>query len=153
MGMIDKILLLYICISIAVAFWQPNIIFDTQGNDTITTFFNLDYNTTTNTPNLPSCTGNACMSSALNFQANQENATLIEKVFNQLSTASNFFIDALNNVLSFFKVIFRIIFAPWIVFTSPSMQGLPSAVFYIIAVPLSLLLLIGFINWVRSGIT
>lgn len=153
MGMIDKILLLYLCISIACAFWQPQIVFGTQ-NNAISTFFQLDYNTTTGNPNLPTCVGNNCYSNALNnAQVTGGNQTLIESVFNQLTTATNFFIDALNNVLSFFKVIFNIVFAPWVIFTSPEMNGLPSAVFYIIAVPLSLLLLIAFINWVRSGIT
>lgn len=153
--MIDKILLLYVCISIACAFWQPGIIFNNpQGDDTLQTFFNLGYNSTTNQPSLPTCAGNNCWGSDFNqLETPNGNQTFLDRIFNKISTITNFFVDALNNVISFIQIIFRIAFAPWIIFTSEDMRILPPAFFWAIAVPLALLFLVAFINWIRSGIT
>ncbi len=43
MGLADKMLLLYLCISLAFAFWQPGIVF---GLATPLSFYNLEYNET-----------------------------------------------------------------------------------------------------------
>ena len=151
MGFIDKIILLYVCMGIAVAFWQPSLVF--EHNSAISNLYNIPYNQSTAVAGIPGCSADGIGCFGSNYSSQIQNQSVISSIFNQLGGVTGSFIDSLNNVIGFFQTAFNFLFWPYVLFSNKPMSDAPTSLFYIFAIPMVTLLLIAIVNWVRSGIT
>ena len=147
MGFLDKGILLYLLLAIAISFWQPQVIFsgDSPSDATVLSWFNVRLDPTTNQPYYQSenyeFQGSAGTSAG--------NMTVAPKM---PGTSSLFgFLDPVYQVFNWVKTFFKIVFSPIVMFTKPEMVGAPIAIMMIIGIPIVTLFIVGLIYWIRGG--
>jgi hypothetical protein len=144
-GFLERALLLYLCLAIVSAFIQPQVIFgDSEQGRNLLTFFNINtYNTTTNEPILP-------QKLALNTDVNAQEGNLFSRGFQFISSAFQWVIDVVLNTIGYIALFFRVMFSPFIIFTSPAMQGIPTILIFVMVFPLIFLFLYAIIGFIRG---
>lgn len=153
-GFLQRGVLLYLCLAIAVCFAAPEVVFDTYGtgntrDNTMLSWFDLqNYGDgvefkNTSDPNFAS--GNVIL----------DNATAGLDNYKSPSTSQGGsllgWLDPLFQVFDWIRLIFRIIFSPILLLTDPEI-AMPSSILLIIGIPLVIMMIIGMISWIRSGI-
>ena len=154
MGFLQRGLLIYLTIAIAVCLTMPSIIFNNNGNPaerSVLSFFNMDYDNSTGDFAITSTTTSSNLDSGTSG-------------FTQPSSPSSSgsllgFIDPVFQVFNWIGIFFKVLFSPIILLTSPELSAgagvLPTALLFIIGLPLVLMMLVGLVSlglriWVRG---
>jgi hypothetical protein len=146
MGWLEKGVIFYFFLALAIACWQPTVVFDSNSptDATLLSWFNvvLDSNNQTvyNTSRY-AFTGNAGGSAG--------NMTVTAPV----PTGTNILtlIDPIYQIFSWIPTLVKIMFGPIILLTKPEFAGMPGIVYMIIGLPAILLFLVGLIYFLRGG--
>lgn len=147
---IQKILLLYLCMAIAVSAFYPEVVLGNDKQNSIMGIFNVAVNSTT---------GEIYIN-----ETGFSDPNLNDEVFNDetesgffkrgLEGASQFFqnfVDGLQNVLGVVKILFKFLFSPFIFVFSPElMGGAPFFIKIIFALPLVFMALMAIIRFIRG---
>ena len=147
MGFLEKGLIIYLCLAIACVFWQPSIIFEgsEQGNSVLSFIGINSYNQTTNEPIIDPV-------GSTSNDVNNSNSQLSTSRTSETSLGNfQFIVDPIFNAFGWVNLFFKVLFSPWIIFTSPQMGNAPLPIFFIYAVPIIFITLIGIIFFIRSG--
>lgn len=149
MGFLQRGLLIYLCIAIAVCMTMPSVLFNgnTPAENSVLSWFNLVYDPVTDTVTMGNTTASTNIASG---------TAGFETPSSPSSSGSLIgFIDPVFQVFSWVKLIFKVIFSPLILLTSPALVGgspiLANALMFIIGIPLVFLTIVGLIIWIRSG--
>lgn len=147
MGLFNNVFLLYVCITIACLFYQPQLVFTaSEDSATILGFWDYGINATTNEPYLTS-------HSAYDNRTNEATARMLgegrEASQDNTPLGSIFItvIDVLFNIIKFIGLIFNILFAPVIIL---SHIGVPSYILFGLGLPLNFLGLISIVFIIRG---
>ena len=147
-GFLQRGILLYLFVAIAVSMAVPQVIFDngSPAGNSVMSWFDLDSSYTGTTPivtNTSDYFGTGVTSDAQSSLSSQTSPSQSGGILGWL--------DPLFQVFSWVPMIFRVIFSPIILLTD-SRVAMPGIVILIFAIPLVLLFIIGLIAWIRSGI-
>ena len=147
-GFLQRGILLYLFVAIAVSMAVPQVIFDngSPAGNSVMSWFDLDSTYTGTTPivtNTSDYFGNAVTSDAQSSLSSQTSPSQSGGILGWL--------DPLFQVFSWVPMMFRVIFSPIILLTD-SRVAMPGIVVLIFAIPLVLLFILGLIGWIRSGI-
>lgn len=146
MGFLEKGLLLYLCLAIAILFWQPSIILgESEQSAHILSVFNIDSVNQTN-----GSIKDLGLPGTLNLSDQTAYDQLTKVGSDTTSTLIQAFIDAVANVMEYVKIFFRIVFSPFVIFTSPQMADAPAPVLFVFALPAILGLIVAIILFVRG---
>jgi len=142
MGYLERGLLLYLLLALAITFAYPQVVFTGQAGETVLQWFDVSYNSSTDTVSV----GSAMSSSATNATADLAIAP------DTSGTGFLYLFDPIFQVLSWFLLIFAILFSPIMLLGSgnPGMAGAPTAVVFMIGLPLVLLMVIALIKFFRG---
>lgn len=134
----QKMVMLYLAIAIGCTFYNPSIIFNDQSSNMLQlyAFDNSTWNTT-NTIGYSSSTAAAVFNAT--EQGNNPVSTSITNPF--------FLIDALFSVIKFIKIIFAVIFSPFVLMAQTDM---PYQIRFLFGIPLITALIIGLIGFIRG---
>lgn len=158
MSLLTKMLIWYFLIALGTMFWQPQIILGNQA-PSVMQFFNINsYNSTTNQPLIPGrdIQGQpgfqGAMANYTNFETsnNQSTGSLFSRIAGVTSNVIGTIIDGLNSVLDVIITIFRVIFSPVIILTSPLAAGLPTILIMLFGYLPVLLMLISIVLIIRG---
>lgn len=154
MGFLQRGILIYLAIAIAVAMSMPSAIFNSgsPADNTVLSWFNLQYNPGTDTIQMKNTTNNGLNSGlpTSNFGTPSSPAS---------SGSLIGFIDPVYQVFSWIGTVFKVVGSPLYLLSggsaavadtsvnSPMQMGL----LLIFVIPLTLLMVIGLIIWIRSG--
>lgn len=146
MGFFQRGLLIYLCIAIAIAMTMPSAIFNgnTPADNTVLSWFNLNYNSTSGNITMQNTTAASGLPTG-SFQTPTSPAS---------SSSIIGFIDPIYQVFSWVGTVFKVLFSPIILLTSPAVAGdstIASGLLFIIGIPAVLLMIVGLLVWIRSG--
>jgi hypothetical protein len=144
MGFLQRGLLIYMCLAIAMTFAAPQEVFSggSPAENTVLSWFNINYDDGTGVVSM----GDSTTSS------NVDTSGLTDPTSPGSSGSILGFLDPLYQVWSYVKLIFKVLFSPIIILTGPSMTGAPLPIVLILGVPLVFLTILGLIFWIRSGL-
>lgn len=147
---IEKILLLYLCMAIAVSSFFPSVIF-TQGDNNILSIFHIQYNETSGVIDVGTQTGFAD-SNLDQYSTNEpDNPGFWQGVINSIGGFFQSFVDGLKNVLGALKILGKFLFSPFLFIADPNLMGsAPFFVKMIFALPLVLMGLFGIMKFIRG---
>jgi hypothetical protein len=130
----EKSLLLYVCIAIACAFWQPNIVFgESKSVNVLSSVFNID-----NIDNISNLGYGA--ESGISATSLQAKGTEGSNYFQSL-------VDGLANVLDFIMAIFRLVFSPFLIMVAGEF---PTIILFIF-IPIIVMMIVGIIQMIRGN--
>jgi hypothetical protein len=147
MGFFQRGLLLYLCLAIAMAFAAPQVIFsgNSPADVTLLSWFSVNYDNSTGDISYVNGSsglqGDAGTNAAESFGASRTTVTGF----------LSFIIDGLWQVWSWVAAIFKVLFSPIILLTSPDLH-IPTPIIFVFAIPLTFLFIIGLIMWIRGVI-
>ena len=157
MAFLQRGLLIYLFIALAMVFAYPQAIFNgnTPADNTVLSWFNLALNTTcTNVPGQTDFSNCVYIpNSASQFSNTVGNNTNTFTTPSSPSSSGSIigFLDPVFQVFSWVGLFFKIIFSPIILLTSGVMVGAPTALILLFGIPLVFLMIIGLITFIRSG--
>lgn len=145
-GFLQRGLLLYFFVAVAVSMAVPDVVFDTgtPAGSTVMSWFDID----------SSYTGTgAVVTNQSDYFGEVGNATSSLSTLSSPSQSGGIlgWLDPLYQVFSWIPLMFRVLFSPIILLTD-SRVAMPGIVILIFAIPLVLMFIIGLISWIRSGI-
>jgi len=148
MGFLQRGLLIYLCIAIAICMTMPQIIFNgnTPADNSVLSWFNLNYDSTTNSISI----GNTTTST--NIQSGTDR--FLSPTSPSGSGSILGFLDPVFQIFTWIPLIFKVMFSPIILLTSAAVTGdavISSALLLIIGIPAVFLMIVGLITWIRSG--
>lgn len=145
-GFLQRGLLLYLFVAIAVSMAVPDVIFGngSPAGNSVMSWFDIDSSYTGTTP---------IITNQSDYFGDVGNAT---NSLNTLSSPSSSggilgWIDPLYQIFSWIPLMFRVLFSPVILLTDARV-AMPGIVILIFAIPLVLMFILGLIGWIRSGI-
>lgn len=145
MGFLEKGMLLYFVLALAVAFWQPAYVFDSEQGKTVLDVVGIDsYDEETNMPVYGQTANFSGESSEAQEALTQSGG---ESIFGSLQ----FIIDPVFNAIGWVKLLGKFLFSPVLIFFNPIMSEAPAPILFLFAMPLIFLVLMGIIYFVRSG--
>jgi hypothetical protein len=148
MGFLQRGMLIYLGIAIAICMTMPSVIFSggSPAENSVLSWFNLNYDSTTNTVSMQNTTTSTQISSGT------------DRFLSPTSPSSSGsllgFVDPVYQVFSWIPLFFKVLFSPIILLMSPATTGAPvlaSSLLFIIGIPATFLMIIGLIIWIRSG--
>ena len=149
MAFLQRGLLIYLAIAVAMCFAAPQYIFtgDSSAESTVLGWFNIGY-----TPGSTDITG-VSINNNTAFSGSASNATSTFTSATNPAGGSGIlgFIDPIFQIFSWIKLFFVVIFSPIILLTGPAMAGAPAGLVFLIVIPLVFMTLVGLIIWIRSG--
>jgi hypothetical protein len=145
MGFLQRGLLLYLAIAIAMVFAAPTIVFngDNPKDATFLSWFNIHMDAN-NSPVLST-------NNTLGQGTNGAGSGLVDAKPPSSGLSIFGFIDPIWQVWEWMGVIFKALFSPVVVLTSPSL-ALPTPILFVFVIPLTFMFIIGLIMWIR-GVT
>lgn len=153
MGFFQRGLLLYLCLAIAIAFAAPSVIFhntNSPADMTLLSWFNVNYDNSSGSGDITYNQGSSGLQGDAGVQANASFSASRTQA-NTLGGFLTFIIDGLWQVWNWITAIFKVLFSPIILLTSPNLN-LPTPIIFVFAIPLTFLFIIGLIMWIR-GVT
>jgi hypothetical protein len=128
---------------------MPSVLFDgnTPAENSVLSWFNLEYNPVTDKVTLASTTTSTAIDGATGSFETPTSPSGSGSILG--------FIDPVYQVFSWIPLIFKVLFSPIILVTSPAFAGdatLSSALLFIIGIPLTFMMIVGLIVWIRSGL-
>ena len=151
-GFLQRGVLLYLCLAIAVCFAAPEVVFDTEltkapVDNTMLSWFDLESDGTSvdfRNTSKPDWSNDPLLANATAGLDNYKTPS---------STGGGLlgWLDPLFQVFEWIKLLFRIIFSPILLLIDPRI-AMPSSIVLIIGIPLVIMMIIGMISWIRSGI-
>lgn len=149
-GFLQRGILLYLCLAIAISFAAPDVVFDNlQGTplgNNMLSWFDLKYDGTN--VNFYNTTNPQFSNTGLVTNATQD-------IANPTTSSSGGgllgWIDTLYQVFDWIRLFFDMLFSPILLLTHP-LIAMPSSIVLIIGIPLVIMFIVGLIAWIRSGI-
>lgn len=147
-GFLQRGVLLYLCLAIAMCFAAPEVVFDqnTPQGRNVLEWFNIDYNNQTGVIGINNQTSFVHDEYMDNATAGMDNPTPPSSSGSVLG-----WLDPLFQVFGWIKLFFRMIFSPILLMVDPRVS-MPVPIILIIGIPLVVMFIIGIISWIRSGI-
>jgi len=145
MGFLERGLLLYLCLAIAMAFSFPTIIFGTneQGRNMLS-FFGINA--------YDNVTGEPIINGTITYGDTATQNQLLKQGVDVTPSTFQFFIDVVKNTIGYIVLFFKVILSPFIIFyTAVTSFGMPLPLLFMFALPMVLLFLLGIIYFLRSG--
>jgi hypothetical protein len=149
MGFLQRGLLIYLTIAIAVCMTMPSVIFDNPNNAaerSVLSFFNLELNSTTGLVQTSSTTTSDTIASGTDGFTKPSSPSSSGSLLG--------FIDPVFQVFEWIGLFFKVLFSPIILLISPAAAGsavLSNALLMIIGIPLVFMMIVGLVIWIRSG--
>lgn len=146
MGLFSNMAILYLCIAIAISFWQPTLVLGNSPQaQSVLNFFNVGIDDS----------GNPMVASTWNNQTSDASDRLLAqgRQNDKDNSAVNIFlsiIDVTWNTIVYISLFFRVLFAPLIILLSPAMAGIPTALVFVIGIPLVFMGLLSIIMIIRG---
>lgn len=133
MSLFTRLILLYLCIALACAFWNPSIVFgDSKQAETVLNFFNINNTNTTN----------------LNWSSSGDKSTeLFKSGCEGAACAIQSFVDPVLNVLGYINLVFNVVFSPFRIMTA---VGMPTTLTLLFTLPLIFMFIISIIMFIRG---
>jgi hypothetical protein len=148
MAFLMRGLLFYLAFAIAIAMWQPQVVFGTNGNvqnNNLLSWYDVHYN---------SSTGSMYMASS-SLQGGVYNATYgangIQTVPNKGSQLSLNFLDPVFQIFGFLGLILQLLMSPLSIIAF-GVPGIPFGIVLIIGLVPTFLVLLSVVFWIRSGV-
>lgn len=155
MGFLQRGLLLYLCIALAIAFASPQIIFsgNSPAQNTVLSWFNLQLNQSCLVTTASTDQSNCIVTSSAQINPYVSNYSSSFTTPSSPASSGSLigFIDPVFQVFSWVGVFFKTLFSPIILLSSPAMAGAPPAIMLLFGIPIVFMLIVGLIIWIRSG--
>ena len=147
MGFLERGLLLYLGIAIALCFAAPQVIFTSgsTADNSVLGWFNMGYNETDGS--VYSITSSNSFSTTANSSSTSFTSGNTPEAGGLLG-----FLDPVFQVFGWIGLIFKVLFSPVVLLTGDAMAGAPTMLFLIIAIPIVFMTLFGLIAWIRGGV-
>jgi hypothetical protein len=145
MGLFNNIFLLYLCVTIACLFYQPSLVMDGGASSTFLGWFNIDYNMTTNEPNIVNNTFSSGVQSESDRLLSEGRS-----ISGDITGVGGFFlslIDPVWQVVKFLGLIFSVLFAPLIILSTLSA---PAIITFGLGIPFTFLGILSLIMIIRG---
>lgn len=146
MGLFSNMAILYLCITIAVCFWEPSLVLGHSPQaQSVLNFFNVDVDSS----------GNPTVGTTWNNSTDDASGRLLAqgRQNDKDNSPVNIFlsiIDVTWNVIVYISLFFRVLFAPLVILLSPAMIGVPAVIVFGLGIPITFMGLISIIMIIRG---